>query len=381
VKTAPAHENTIPATSASATTTALVAGRTCVVIPAFNEELLIGRCLKSVVAAGVPPEHIYVVNDCSTDATAATVAEHPGVNLLTNTSQMGKLGGLRHAIAHFELVSRYECLALLDADSHVSSNYFSEVAARFVADSSTVLVCGAPESERYNWLTAYRALEYAVTLRAFRAGQDVLGVITVAPGCASTYRTRILGDLDFDGHTLVEDMDLTIQIHRKTLGRIVFAREAVTYTQDPRTLRQYIGQLTRWYSGTWQVMLRHGLPFGGQRIDAESLVLTCEGLLYALIFALVPLLLFVDAKAVFSALLLDQIIWLVLALGFAAGMRRPDILIAFPTFISVRCINCAVLLYTFWREVVWGRHRRQWYSVSRYQPENGKVTLGGNAGA
>jgi poly-beta-1,6-N-acetyl-D-glucosamine synthase len=362
-------------------TAALVEGQLCVVIPAFNEELLIGRCLDSILAGGVPPQHLYVIDDGSTDGTAAEVAKRPGVNLLTNASRLGKLGGLRRAISHFKLVSRYRCLSLLDADSHVSADYFSEVAARFTGDENVVLVCGAPESERCNWLTAYRALEYAVTLRAFRAGQDALGVITVAPGCASTYSTRILGHLDFDGDTLVEDMDLTIQIHRKRLGRIVFARKAVTYTQDPRTLRQYVGQLTRWYSGTWQVMLRHGLPFGKQPIDAECLLLTGEGLLYAVLFALLPLLLLLNSTAVLSGLLVDQAVWLTLAVGFAARLRRLDILLAFPTFIVVRCVNCAVLLYTFGREVVWGRQRRQWYSVSRYQPGSDNETIGGRPNA
>ena len=358
---------------------ALIGRHLCVVIPAFNEELLIGRCLDSILAGGVPPEHVYVVDDCSTDGTAAEVTKRPGVNLFTNPQRLGKLGGLRHAISHFELVSRYRCLSLLDADSHVAPGYFREVAGRFAADDNVVLVCGAPESERCNWLTAYRALEYAVTLRAFRAGQDVMGVITVAPGCASTYSTRILPELDFDGETLVEDMDLTIQIHRKRLGRIVFAPKAVTYTQDPRTMRQYIGQLTRWYSGTWQVMRRHRLPFGKQRIDAECALLTGEGLAYAVLFALLPLFLVFNPKAVLSALLVDQAIWLTLAIGFAARLRRLDILLAFPTFIAVRCVNCAVLLYTFWREVVRRQQRRQWYSVSRYQPGAANEVLGGEA--
>ena len=341
--------------------------RICVVIPAFNEELLLGRCIQSVLQGGVAAEHIYVVDDCSTDRTGAVVRQFAGVNLLTNTSKHGKLGGLRRAIEECALVERYTYLALLDADSHVAPDYFVEVLATFSADERNVLVCGAPVSERHNWLTAYRALEYAVTLRAYRQGQHAMGVITVAPGCASTYATRILNGLDWTGQTLVEDMDVTIQIHRKRLGAIAFTPHAVAYTQDPQTVRQYIGQLTRWYCGTWQVMRLRRLLRGGQAIDAEFGLLVGEGLIYALLAAALPVIAWLQPSAVASLLILDQAIWLALAATFAISLRRFDILVSFPSFLFIRALNCGVFLLTFWNEVVLRRTRREWFSVSRYR--------------
>jgi biofilm PGA synthesis N-glycosyltransferase PgaC len=350
----------------SAVTKSQVA-RVCVVIPAFNEELLLGRCIQSVLTAGVGAEHIYVVDDCSTDRTGDVVREFAGVNLLTNTEKHGKLGGLRRAIDACALVERYTYLALLDADSHVAPDYFVEVLATFSADERNVLVCGAPVSERHNWLTAYRAFEYAVTLRAYRQGQHALGVITVAPGCASTYATRILNSLDWSGQTLVEDMDVTIQIHRRHLGAVAFTPHAVAYTQDPQTVRQYIGQLTRWYCGTWQVMRLRRLLRGGQAIDAEFGLLVGEGLIYALLAAALPVFAYFRPSAVTSLLLLDQAIWLALAVTFAISLRRFDILVSFPTFFFIRALNCGVFLLTLWTEVVLRRTRREWFSVSRYR--------------
>ena len=341
--------------------------RLCVVIPAFNEELLLGRCIQSVLQAGVAAEHIYVVDDCSTDRTSDVTRGFAGVNLLTNTEKRGKLGGLRRAIETCALVERYTYLALLDADSHVAPDYFVEVLATFSADERNVLVCGAPVSERHNWLTAYRALEYAVTLRAYRQGQHAMGVITVAPGCASTYATRILNSLDWSGQTLVEDMDVTIQIHRRHLGAVAFTPHAVAYTQDPQTIRQYIGQLTRWYCGTWQVMRLRRLLRGGQAIDAEFGLLMGEGLIYALLAASLPFMAWLRPSAVASMLLLDQAIWLAITVSFAIHLRRSDILTSFPAFFFIRVLNCAVFLVTFWNEVVLRRTRREWFSVSRYR--------------
>src|SRR5688572_7289556 len=115
-----------------------------VVIPAHNEELLLGRCISSVIEAGVCPGHIYVVNDGSTDGTADIARRFAGVNLLTSTTPRGKSGALRAAIAHFELATRYQYMALLDADSRVAPTYFTEVLTRLLRDPDAVLVCGAP---------------------------------------------------------------------------------------------------------------------------------------------------------------------------------------------------------------------------------------------
>lgn len=338
----------------------------CVLIPAFNEELLLGRCIASVMRAGVGPSHIYVVDDSSTDATADVVRAVSGVNLLSDGCKRGKLGGIREAVTRFELASRYDYLAILDADSHVGPDYFTEVLVRFLQDADTVLVCGAPHSERYNWLTAYRAYEYAVTLRLYRQGQHAMNVVTVAPGCASVYRTRILPFLEWDSQTLVEDMDLTVQVHRGRLGRVAYTPFAVAFTQDPRTLRDYIGQLTRWYRGTWQVMRLRNVPFGRQRIDAEFALLLGEGLFFASVTLLLPVLAWLWPSIVLRWLVLDQAIVLMLAIACAVTFKRLDILACVVAFPLLRVINSAILLNTFWLEVVRRQRAHEWFTVTRY---------------
>ena len=351
----------------------------CVLIPAFNEALLVKRCIDSVIDAGIAARHVYVVDDKSTDATAAIVRAIPGVNLLSNERKRGKLGGICDALAHFNLAARYEYLAILDADSHVAAEYFNEILVPFLKDPDTVLVCGAPQSERHNWLTAYRAYEYAVTLRLYRQGQHAMGVITVAPGCASVYRTRILHLLQWDGQTLVEDMDLTMQVHRGRLGRVAYTPYAVTYTQDPRTLRDYVGQLTRWYRGTWQVMRLRNVPFGRQRIDAEFGVLLTEGLFFSMVTLCLPIFAWFWPSAVFRLLIVDQAIVLTLASACALVLKRADILGCFLVSPLLRAVNSAILLRTFWLEVIRRQQAVNWFSVTRYHGAAEVVSSGGAA--
>jgi poly-beta-1,6-N-acetyl-D-glucosamine synthase len=338
----------------------------CVIVPARNEETLIGRCVRSVLDAGIDPAHVYAVDDESTDRTGEVLRGLAGVNVLRNDPRKGKAGSIRHAIEHFRLVERYTLVAILDADSHVSPGYFDAVLDAFDDDPDAALVCGGPRGQAHNFLTAFRTLEYALSLALYRKGQDNMGAITVAPGCASTYRSSILGSLDWDGGTLVEDMDLTVQIHRKRLGRVRYASDAIVYTQDPRRLREYVGQLTRWYSGTWQVMRLHRLPLGRQRLDAECALLIGEGLVYSALVLAIPVLAWLWPGATLRWLLLDQAVFAVAAAACAVHLRRFDILMWFPTFAALRVIGSVVFLRTFWLEVVRRKTLRTWFSVARY---------------
>ena len=225
----------------------------CVLIPAFNDAAVIKRCIESVMAAGVDARHIYVVDDASTDETRDVVWGFVGINVLVNSHQRGRMGGVADAVAHFRLEERYEYFAILDADSHVATDYFTEILVRFLEYPEAVLVCGTPRSERHNWFTAYRAYEYALTLRLYRLARLV---VTVAPGCASVYRTHALHQLEWEG-----DVDQTVQVRQRHLGQIVYARNALVYTTDPPTLRDYINELTRWYRGSWQVLRLRGVAF------------------------------------------------------------------------------------------------------------------------
>jgi cellulose synthase/poly-beta-1,6-N-acetylglucosamine synthase-like glycosyltransferase len=338
----------------------------CVLIPAFNEETLIGRCVRSVLAAGVAAEQVFVVDDCSSDGTAGVLRGFAGVNVIRNQQRLGKARSLRHVLEHERISERFALVAFMDADSHVPADYFETVIRSFAGDPTAALVCGGPRGERHNYLTAFRTFEYALSLFVFRAGQDFLRVITVAPGCASTYRASVLRELDWTGGTLVEDMDLTVQIHRRRLGAVRFAPGALTFTQDPQQLRGYLGQIRRWYCGSWQVMRLHRLPFGRQRIDAEFALLAGEGLLYSAFMLMLPVLAILWPSAALRWVLLDQAVSAAAAIAVAVSLRRADVALWFPTFIFLRVLGGAMLLHSFWTEIIRKRTLQTWFSVGRY---------------
>lgn len=98
--------------------------RFSIVIPAHNEEAMLGQCLDSVRAAAGPfpgqVETVVVLNRC-TDRTEEIAGDHGAVIVRDDSKNLSRIrnAGARAATG--------EVLVTLDADSSLSPNFFTEV--------------------------------------------------------------------------------------------------------------------------------------------------------------------------------------------------------------------------------------------------------------
>ena len=336
----------------------------CVIIPAKNEGKVIDRTVSSVLAAGIDPKDVYVIDDGSSDATG-DIARSFNVNVMRNEVNLGKASSIARIMREFGLGEKYDIITLMDADTVVNKEYYKNVKSGFDSDDIAV-VCGRAMSVPYNWLTSYRCLGYFWTHFVYRGAQDMMGVINVAPGCAASYKSEVFKQLDWNKDTLVEDMDVTIQVHRRKLGRIVYRPGAEVYTQDPRTLPDYIKQMNRWYTGTWQVAHKYGILTSWKRIDLEFKLLMGEGLLFSLSMLSLPILAPWHPLRALEILLLDMALTFFIALGCGIYDRRIDVVLATPAYTLMRFVDCSILLYSFWTTYILRRNADRWFSVKRY---------------
>lgn len=151
------------------------------VVPAFNEEALIGRCLESILrdieATGCDAE-VVVVNNASTDRTAEVAAAYPGVRVVDERQK-----GLVHARHAGLMATTAELVANVDADTILPEGWTKTALDAFGADPGLVALSGPfiyydlsavrRASIRFFYYMAY--LNYLFTRYVLHAGSMVQG--------------------------------------------------------------------------------------------------------------------------------------------------------------------------------------------------------------
>ena len=330
----------------------------CVVVPAYNEERVIAGSLKALRQV-VPKRHIYVVSDGSSDATAL-LAGKLVPHVLNLAKNVGKARALQSLIKHYHLFDQYKYILFADADSRLTPNFLKEVKKHM--KSNPACIVGTVTSDRGGLISAYRTYEYGLTHRVFKRAQDIMKVITVAPGCASLYRSDVLSQLDFEGHTLTEDFDLTLQIHKKGLGAVVYAPKAKVVTQDPLTMRDYRKQVTRWYTGFWQNIFHHKLYKPNKAINLEVSLLLLDSVAWigSVAFGFSHVALFLHL------LLISYVVSVALAVGILLVEWKPWAFLYIPFFPIFQFVNMASYIISFFRAIRGGTRKLSWDKVARY---------------
>jgi cellulose synthase/poly-beta-1,6-N-acetylglucosamine synthase-like glycosyltransferase len=254
----------------------------------------------------------------------------------------------------------------MDADTQIDRDYYKHILAKFKSCPEAAAVCGRPLSLPHNALTAYRASSYFLTNFLYKQGQSNMGVITVAPGCATTYRSDVFEVLDWNKDTLVEDMDVTVQVQRICPGSIVFENKAVVFTQDPRTMKDYTKQMDRWQVGAWQVFKKHEIFTGNKKLDWEMKLIWGEGLLFSFLFSISPLLIMLHRGMVGRILELDFVGLFFVSLCCAVSEKRWDVLYYCPLYELYRFVDALVFLRAFWKVILIKKPTEGWASPKRY---------------
>jgi cellulose synthase/poly-beta-1,6-N-acetylglucosamine synthase-like glycosyltransferase len=330
----------------------------CVVVPAFNEARVIEASLDQLLRI-IPQHDIYVASDGSSDETGK-ISRRMGVNIMTLMRNQGKARALACLIEFYNLTEKYDYILFSDADSQIAPDFFTQV-QKYLIDRPACIV-GTVTSDKHGLISAYRTYEYSLTHRIFKRAQDVMGTIMVAPGCASLYRSDIIQHLNFSDRTLTEDFDLTLQIHNKKLGRVVYAPHARVITQDPPDIRNYWKQITRWYTGFWQNVYIHKVFLPNKRVNLEGMLMMADGMAWVF-FLLVGLM---HPMAFLNVLASMYIIVIALSLGLLTLEKQWWAMWYIPLFPLFQFVNVASYTIAFFRAVKGQNTSTAWHKVDRY---------------
>jgi cellulose synthase/poly-beta-1,6-N-acetylglucosamine synthase-like glycosyltransferase len=235
--------------------------RLCALVPAHDEELLIARCVRSLLSSGGEHFDVYVVADNCGDSTAIA-AKEAGARVLVRTDPVKR--GKGHALNYgFEeiLAAGADGVLVVDADSVVSSNLVGVVTHFLEAGAEAVqcrhLVLGRESSVRGR-LMDLAFLGFNV-LRPL--GRDRLGLSAGILGNGFALSSDVVRSVPYGADSIVEDLEYHCHLVIAK-RRVRFANAATVYAEIPAGSDAASSQRSRWEGGRLRMLLEWAPRFG-----------------------------------------------------------------------------------------------------------------------
>lgn len=268
--------------------------RVTVLVPAHNEELLVARCVRSLLTQRYPAHlrRVVVVADNCTDQTAERAREAGAEVLVRSHLARGKGHALSWAVEHLlaEAVPP-AAIGVVDADSVADPDLLRHLVDGLSASPAVqglYLVVPEPGSPRSRLV----ALGFQLFHRVRLGGRARLGLPAAMVGNGMLFATELLRRHPWSAFSGVEDLEMTLQL-RLAGVRPVFAPAAIVFGPVASAAADTLAQRRRWEGGRLHAM-RAWLP----RLIAASIRRRDPGLLdAALDLAAPPLSMLVAAAA------------------------------------------------------------------------------------
>ncbi len=199
--------------------------RIAFVIPAHNEEALIGRCLESIlqeIARSKCESEIIVVNNVSTDRTGEIASSFPGVLVIDEPVK-----GLVKARHTGFMASSAELVANIDADTILPQGWIATVLNAFQNDRKLVALSGPFIYYDLPWLRrSFVRLFYYTGFLIYLINRHVLHVGSMVQGGNFVIRRtawHAVGGYDWTISFYGEDTDIARRLTRVGNVRWTFA--------------------------------------------------------------------------------------------------------------------------------------------------------------
>jgi len=233
-----------------------------VLIPAHNEEALIGRCLRSVLVAADSATEVLVVAHNCTDSTAAQ-AEAAGakVLVLNDPSQTGKGSALSWGFTA-ALAERSQAVLVIDSDSVVDAGLIAVVRKRLQA-GGRALQC---RYEVHNSLDSQRTRLMTLAFCGVNVirprGRARLGLSAGILGNGFALHRQVLAQIPYDAQSVVEDLEYHLALVKAGI-RVEFIDSAAVRGEMPASTTGARAQRARWEGGRLRMMRRWTLNLLG----------------------------------------------------------------------------------------------------------------------
>ena len=227
-----------------------------VVVPAHNEEAVLGRLLEDLAAQDYPSDRyrVVVLADRCTDHTADVAAAH-GVEVAERNEGPDGKGAALDWFAERHPLEPGEALVVLDADTRVPAHLLTRFAAELEAGHQALqayLDVGNPDD---SWLATASALQYWASARMVQLARTNLGWTSDLGGTGMCLAAEALAASGGFGDSRTEDQESTSRLLLAGI-RVRWLHDLRVGDEKPVELAVALRQRARWAGGRRQVARR-----------------------------------------------------------------------------------------------------------------------------
>lgn len=238
--------------------------RYAVMIPARNEEFVIGQLIDSVKLQDYPKElvDIYVVADNCDDETFKVAKEHGAyVYERFNKELVGKgysLNFLFNKVFEKCGTDYYDGYFIFDADNLLNSRYITEMDKCMSCGHKIVTSHRNSKNYATNWITAGYSLWFLREAKLLNNVRTLLGTSCAVSGTGFLIGREIaLKQSGWKHFLLTEDIEFSVD-NVINGEKIAYCHDAFFYDEQPETFNQSWHQRLRWSRGFLQVFGKYG---------------------------------------------------------------------------------------------------------------------------
>ena len=221
-----------------------------VLVPAHNEEPVIGRTLDSLAKVDYARElyEVFVIADNCDDETEA-IARGRRVHVLVRSDEELRGKGYAIAWALDQLpLSELDAVAFVDADSVVDSGFLQEMSDEIKSGASVVQGRYEVLESGSSVARSLRSISFALVHYVRPLGRSVFGGQCGLKGNGMAISTAVLRDAGWQAFSIVEDSEQSAYLLEKGY-KTAFAPDARVFGEMPLTLGGSRSQNLRWESG------------------------------------------------------------------------------------------------------------------------------------
>ena len=233
--------------------------RVAVLIPAYNEETVIVRTIRSVMMSNYKNLRIIVIDDGSKDRTLEVATEaypkdiESGRLVVLTKPNGGKAEALNFALEHLD----EEIYIGIDADGVIAHDAIGRLVCHFANPKIGAVAGNAKVGNRVNLWTRWQALEYITSQNFERRALDLFDVVMVVPGAIGAWRTAaVQAGGGYHSNTVAEDADLTMNLLEQGYS-VIYEDQALAFTEAPVNADGLMRQRFRWSFGILQAVFKH----------------------------------------------------------------------------------------------------------------------------